>query len=521
MSRSNLQNRKGFVKSVGGIGAITILSRILGLIREMVRAAILGTSFYSDAFTLAFTLPNLFRRLTAEGGMSNAFIPVFSEILDREGKRRAFDFARNFFWALTAVLTLFSLLFIVCAPWLIKSVFAAGFSAEPLQLTVFLTRLMFAYIILISLAAVCQGILNSHSVFWVSSLTPVLLNICIIGFGVFFASRLRNPTYGFAIGVLVGGTVQLLFQLPFLGKQGFRLFVGIDFRDPYIRRVGILVLPTVFGVGIYQINIIVSNLIASTVGEGAISSLNFSNRLLELVLGVFIISITTVMLPRFSSLFLHNELDEIRSNLQDALRLVAFVAFPATVGIFMASEEVVALLFGRGEFDANSMAMTSGALRCHIIGLIFISWNRVVLTCYQAAKHIRRTVQISTVVMTTNLIVALWLSRYVGHLGIALASTISQMVQTLLLAFFLRELSISKTLVLFTGKSIRKSLLISLFLAGSLWFFKQRIIPPDLPILLNVVLLVGCGVLSYAIPAYLLKSRELIEVIELISKRKP
>jgi len=168
-------------KSIGLVSLITLFSRILGLVREIVKAALLGTSYYSDAFTLAFTIPNLFRRMTAEGAMSSAFIPVFNEILHEEGEKRAFDFAKNFFWLFTMALILFSLLFIISAPWLIRYVFAPGFTSEPQQLTVLLTRYMFIYIVFISLAAILQGVLNSFAVFWISSLTPVLLNISIIG----------------------------------------------------------------------------------------------------------------------------------------------------------------------------------------------------------------------------------------------------------------------------------------------------------------------------------------------------
>ena len=509
MNQSTPSKNNSLFKSIGLVSLITLFSRILGLLREIVKAALLGTSSYSDAFTLAFTIPNLFRRMTAEGAMSNAFIPVFNEILHKEGEKRAFDFARNFFWLFTFVLLLFSLLFIISAPWLVRYVFAPGFEGDSLQLTVLLTRYMFIYIVFISLAAILQGVLNSFAVFWVSSLTPVLLNISIIGCALFFAPRLSNPTYGFAIGVLVGGVIQLTFQLPSARKAGLRLLSRINLADPKIRQVIALMLPTIFGTGIYQINIIVSNFIASTLDEGAISSLNFSNRLLELIIGVFIISITTVFLPRFSTLFAEQRLDTIGSEMQRIIEITTFIALPATVGVFMIGDEIVTLLFVRGAFDAHSVSLTAGALRYHILGLIFISWNRLLLTLFQAGRWIRQTVQIAVVILFVNTITAVIFSRFAGHLGIAGANSLSQVVQTILLVLYLHKLLKCKISLLFSGKRLSKTLVISILLLFGLWGFKKYLIPPDLPVLFSVSLLVSFGVMFYGACAVLIQSEAL------------
>ncbi len=520
MVQTHFQEKKRFFKSIGIIGLITTISRSLGLIREMVIASFLGTSFYSDAFTLAFTLPNLFRRLTAEGVMANVFIPLFGEIKKKEGEKKALIFAQSFFWILCFFLTVITCIFVIFSPWIVKYVLAVGFTDEPLRLTVFLTRFMFSYIILISLTAICQGILNAFSIFWVSSLTPVLLNISVITFSLILSPRLNNPTYGFAIGVLIGGFIQLFFHVPFLKRLGFRFFIAIRLSDPYLRKAVVLLLPTIFGAGIYQINVIISNLIASTLNEGAISSLKFSNRLLELVLGILVVSITTVVLPRFSHLFLEGRINEVKNNLEETFRLIAFITLPATVGVLVASEDIVTLLFARGEFDNNSVILTSGALRYHIIGLLFISWNRILLTCYQAKKHIKRTVHIAGVVLLVNLIGALWFSQKMDHLGIALASTISQIIQTALLVFFLRELSIERFLTIILNKNILKNIIISLILLASLWHFKQLIYLFNFSNLLNVILLITTGILSMLILSVLFKIQELYEFMTLLFGRK-
>ncbi len=520
MNQPSRSQSRSLFKSVGLVSLITLFSRILGLLREMVKAALLGTSYYSDAFTLAFTFPNLFRRLTAEGAMTAAFVPIFTELLQKEGEKRAFTFARNFFWLFTIVLVLFSLLFIISAPWLIRYVFAIGFDGEPLHLTVILTRYMFFYIVFISLAAVLQGILNSFSVFWVSSLTPVLLNISIIGCAVVFAPRLSNPTFGFAIGVLMGGAIQLLFQIPAAKRLGFRLFSGFRFSDPSIRKALMLMLPTLFGTGIYQINIIISNLIASTLDEGSISSLNFSNRLLELIIGIFVVSITTVFLPRFATLFNEQRLDEMGSDLQKIMGLTSFITIPATIGVLMISEEIITLLFARGMFDATSVTLTAGALRFHILGLTFISWNRILLTFFQAGRWLKQTVLIAGVVLVVNAISAFIFSRSAGHLGIAGANSLSQIIQTVLLVLYLHRLLKCGMGDVISISRLVKTLIISMLLFACLWIFKAYFIPPMLPIWLNVCLTIAFAIFVYGGFAVIFKSKELQLLISIIGTKK-
>ncbi len=520
MNQPSRPHSHALAKSIGLVSLITLLSRILGLAREMVKAALLGTSYYSDAFTLAFTFPNLFRRLTAEGAMSSAFIPVFAEVLKADGEKRAFEFARNFFWLFTIILVLFSLLFIFSAPWLIRYVFAIGFDGEPLALTIVLTRYMFIYIVFISLAAILQGILNSFSVFWVSALTPALLNISIIGCALYFAPRLSNPTTGFAIGVIMGGLVQLLVQLPKAGRIGLRLFSGFNLSDPRIRQVITLMIPTLFGTGIYQINIIVSNLIASTLDEGAISSLNFSNRLLELIIGIFIVSITTVFLPRFAKLFAEQQLDSLTSDLGRIIQLTAFITLPATIGVLMINEEIVTLLFARGAFDSTSVMLTAGALRYHILGLTFISWNRVLLTFFQAGKWVKQTVQIAAIILVVNAVSAVVLSVWAGHLGIAGANSISQAVQTILLVLYLHRLLKRGLAELISIMPLVKTVWISLLMFGGLWLFKSLLIPPEMVLWMRISLTVGFGVVFYGCCAFIFRSEELGTLVATIRGKK-
>lgn len=513
MNPPSQSHSRSLFKSVGVVSLITLFSRILGLLREIVKAALLGTSYYSDAFTLAFTLPNLFRRLTAEGAMTSAFIPIFTELLAKEGKQRAFGFARNFFWLFTIVLVLFSVLFILSAPWLVRTVFAVGFEGEPLHLTVVLTRYMFGYIVFISLAAVLQGVLNSFAVFWISSLTPALLNISIIGCALVLAPKCSNPTYGFAAGVVLGGIVQLLVQIPGSRRLGLRLLSGFNLHDPGIRKALTLMLPTLFGTGVYQVNIIISNLIASTLDEGAISSLTFSNRLLELIIGIFIVSITTVFLPRFATLFTSRQFDELGSDLQKLIELTAFITLPATVGMVMISEEVITLLFARGVFDANSVSLTAGALRYHMLGLTFIAWNRILLTFFQAGRWLKQIVLVAVVVLGVNTISALLFSRLTGHLGIAGANSLSQLTQTALLVLYLHKLLERRIGDLFSIRRLAKTFIISALLAGCLWLFKTFVLAPTLAVSISVSLTIGFAIIVYGCFAVIFRNRELQDLL--------
>ncbi|MDH5559256.1 MAG: murein biosynthesis integral membrane protein MurJ [Deltaproteobacteria bacterium] len=518
MSQVNSHHKTNLFKSIGTISLLTFFSRLLGLVREIVKAHYLGTSFYSDAFTLAFSLPNLFRRLTAEGVMSNAFIPVFCQIKEENGNSRALDFAKNFFWFSSLILLFFTLIFIFLAPWLVRYIFASGFSESTLEITVFLTQLMFFYIVFISLAAVCQGVLNSFSSFWVSAFAPVLLNLCIVGFAVYYSPRLENPATGFAIGVLVGGFFQLIFQIPFLKRFGFNFFKNLHLRDPYIKNVLLLMLPAIFGVGIYQVNIIISNLIATTLKEGSLSSLTFSNRLMELFIGVIVVSIATALLPRFSSLVAQNKTEEVKSNLAESLSILAFITLPVIIGTLMISEEVVTLLFQRGNFDENSMIMTAGALRYHIIGLFFIAWNRILLTGYQSAQNIRITVLISFVVVFVNLVCAFVLAEYMGHLGIAFANSISQVVQTILLFVFLRTIKIRGFYRILFRLNFFKILLNSSLTFILLWYLKHLITPADYPYWMVLLILFFGGSLFYLSLSIISKTKELVDLKNIISR---
>ena len=440
-SDSAQRGRMRLLRSAASMSVITMASRVLGLVREQVRAHYLGTSLASDAFGIAFQIPNLLRRLVAEGAMSAGFIPVLSDEREAGGDPQAFDFARRFLNLSLLALTALSTLGVLGAGAIVALfglLSGNEITPEAQELTTSLTRWMFPYIAFVSWAAVLQGVLNTYRVFWVSAFTSVLLNLAIIGAAVGFASQSEQPAFAFAGGVLVGGLLQLVFQVPYVFKLGFRW--RPDFRPgPAVKRALWLLVPTLFGAGVYQINVLVSQAVAWGLGDGAVSSLQYSSRLLELTLGVFAVALSTVVLPSLAADAAAGALDRVRATVLYAVRLSCFVCFPITAALMLLGTETASLLFERGAYSSTSSAMTGYALVFHMVGLTHIALGRVFVPVFYAFKDTRTPVAIAFVAMAVNLALCFALSPYLSHGGIALANSASALVQTLLLAALLRR----------------------------------------------------------------------------------
>jgi len=426
-AQSQHKARKGLLKAAMSMSVITMVSRVLGLIREQVRAHYLGTSMGSDAFGIAFQIPNLLRRLLAEGAMSAGFIPVLSEYRAKEGDEKALSFARNFFNLSLLLMVVVSALGALGAGIIVSAFAWLGgepIAPEALELTTDLTRWMFPYIALVSWAAIAQGILNTFKIFWVSATTAVLLNIAIIGAALILASGMDQPAFAFAIGVLIGGVFQFGFQIPFVYKLGFRW--RPDFRmSAGVKRVLVLLVPTIFGAGVYQVNVLVSQAIAWGVGDGAVSSLQYSSRLLELTLGVFAVALSTVILPALATHVAKEETREVKDTIGFSIRLTCFVCFPVTAGLWLMRHETISLLFERGTFDTQSTSMTAFALNFHIIGLTFIALTRIFVPVFYAYKDTWRPLWAAVVSMVVNIAACYLLTPYLDQGGIALANTLS------------------------------------------------------------------------------------------------
>ncbi|MFB0520190.1 MAG: murein biosynthesis integral membrane protein MurJ, partial [Desulfatiglandales bacterium] len=321
-------------RAAGIVGIFTFVSRILGLVRDILIANFFGSGMVADAFFVAFRIPNLLRRLFAEGSFSVSFIPVFTEYLQNRSREEAFLLARAVLTFLVLIVTVVTILGIIFAPLIVR-VIAPGFGGmgEKYALTVLLTRIMFPYIFLVSLLALFMGILNSLKHFAGPAIAPVFLNLSMIAALLFVSPYMRTPTVGLATGVIAGGILQLALQVPFLIKKGLSFAPDWNPGHPALKKIGVLMLPTIFGSAIYQINQLVGTLLASLLREGSVSYLYYADRLVQFPLGVFGIAISTAVLPSLSREAANGDLERLKGTLSHALRLTMFITIPAMIGL--------------------------------------------------------------------------------------------------------------------------------------------------------------------------------------------
>ncbi len=427
-------------KAAGVVGAATLLSRLFGFIRDVVIAWFFGAGLSSDAFFVAFRIPNLLRRLFAEGSLSIAFIPVFTEYLTVKGRDEAFKLARAAMLLLSMILAVVAVLGVLLSPVIIK-VIAPGFISSPEKffLTVNLTRIMFPYIFFIGLVALCMGILNSLGHFAAPALAPVFLNIAMICSVFFISPYMSDPVTGLAIGVLIGGVLQLALQVPFLIKKGLYFWQRVQIFHPGLKRIGVLMLPAVFGAAVYQINILVGTLLASLLPEGSVSYLYYADRLVQFPLGIFAIATATAILPSLSRQAASRDLEAVKATFAHAMKLVLFITIPSMVGLIILREPIVALLFKRGVFDSKAVQLTAYALLYYSIGLWAFSCVRIVVSTFYALQDTRTPVRIAVISIIANIVLGIILMGPLAHGGLALATSLASMLN---LGLLIRALKI-------------------------------------------------------------------------------
>jgi len=416
------------------VGGNTLLSRILGFVRDVVVARAFGAGIEADAFFVAFRIPNLFRRLFAEGAFSQAFVPVLSEFRTQGGDEAVRDLASHVAGMLAAVLALVTVVGVVAAPVLVL-VFAPGFSqdAEKFELTASMLRVCFPYLAFISLTSLCGGVLNTYGKFAVPAFTPVLLNVCLIAATVWLAPRMARPIEALAIGVFVAGVVQLAFQLPFLARVGVLVRPRFALAHPGMRRVAVLIVPALLGVSVAQINVLVNTLIASFLQDGSVSWLYFADRIMEFPLGVFGIALATVILPTLSRQHASESAQVFSNTLDWALRLTALIALPAAVGLALLAGPILATLFHHGAFTADDVRLSSLALTAYCVGLPGFVAVKVLAPGFFARQDMRTPVRIAVVAMLTNLVLNLVLVAPLQHAGLALGTGLAALLNAYLL----------------------------------------------------------------------------------------
>lgn len=421
------------------LSVLTLLSRILGLVREMTKAHFLGTSAFSDAFGIAFMIPNLFRRLFAENSISVAFIPTFRNYLEDaetpEGKKEAENFVKATFTLVSFLTVTFVSVGILLTPLILK-IFYSTEDLVAKNEAIILTRIMFPYLVVISIAAFFQGILNALKIFSPSGFTPILFNTIVIACTYIFSRWTSNPARAMAIGVITGGTVQALFQLPFVLKNNWHVtFTSLRnaFSNPGTKKVLALIGPTIIGMAGYQINDIVSSALATRAGEGVVSSLQYSLRLQELILGICAVTIGTVILPDLTGYAKKQEWEKFNNLLCQSVKIMALIAIPITFYSLIMSENIISLVFSGGKFNADSVRQTMEVFNFHIIGLFFIAVNRIVSPAFYAQQNTKSPTIAGLLNFAVNITLAALLVGNFGGRGIALALTTASAVNTIVL----------------------------------------------------------------------------------------
>jgi putative peptidoglycan lipid II flippase len=419
---------KSIAKSASIIGFATFCSRILGLIRDMVIARLFGVYLYAQAFVIAFRIPNLFRDLLGEGAANAALVPVFSEYNAKHSKEEFWELANVVLNLLLVILSVITILGIIFSPILVR-IFAPGFMADPQKLaaTIALNRIIFPYILLICLAAYAMAILNSLRHFAVPAFAPCLLNISIIVCALIFGEGLA----GLASGVLLGGVLQLLVQIPVLYKKGFQLQLFQRFRHPAAKTIGKLMLPRLASSGIYQLNNIVDSAFGSLafiVGDGGVAALYFAYRLVQFPIGIFSNSFSQAILPVFSVQALENDREKLKISLSFGLRVIFFVMIPASVVMMSFSRPIIMIIFEYGKFDAYAANMTAKVLYFYSLGLVAYAVTKMLQSCFFALKDTITPAKIAafnlglTVILNAALIYPFKIS------GVALATSLSGII---------------------------------------------------------------------------------------------
>ena len=471
------QKTPSIFKKSSDLAILTVISRILGLVRESTTAAFLGTGVLADAFSVAFIVPDMVRRLFADGVISAAFIPQFKGLMTENKRERAAEFL-NAVFSIVTVFAFVTVVILMIFSGDLVSLLAPSFDAESAKEAAFLAKIMFPYIFFITLAALIQSVLNSSGIFRPSGCSPIVFNIVFITLAFLLAPLIENPARALSIGVLAGGFMQMAVQFPFMAKTLFKFrFVSLKkaFAEPLVKKSSKMILATLFGTGAYQINILLTTNFASKAGVGVVSSLRFSARIEELILGIFVVSLSTVILPELVENAKSRNNAALEKNLSSALNFVAFVSIPAVIFTVFNSDEMVKLLFGFGKFDGTSVTLTSDALKFRIFGLFFIAVSRIMISLFYAFEKTNVPIVAGLTSIVVNFVTAYFLVGSLAGGGIALASAIAAFSCAAILFgsyfFFLKgSLKLGKVFVCFAKISI-----ISVVSILPVFFFKSYV----------------------------------------------
>ena len=445
-------NQRVSTRATGIVGIAILCSRILGLLREVIFAALFGASRNMDAFLTAFRAPNMLRDLFAEGVLSTAFVTTFSRRIATEGDDSAWRLASKVATLTLIFMSALTVLGIIGAPILIQ-ILAPGFPPEKAALTIHLTRIMFPFILLVSLAALVMGMLNAKNVFGMPAMASSFFNLGSIIGGVTLCYWLepqadwRHPQFGeralmgLAIATLIGGLLQLLVQLPSLGRVGFRFRPDFKWRDPGVRTILAMMVPATIAASAVQVNVAVNSGFASTLGDGAITWLNVAFRLMQLPLGIFGVAVATVTLPLISRSAAVGNIAEFRGALSHAIRLVLLLTIPSAIGLIILANPIISLIYEHGRFDALATDQTALALRCYALGLVAYSADKVLAPAFYALdkRHLPMLVSLCSIAVNFGLNYFFTFHLKLGHRGLALSTSLVAFTNFLMLYTMMRR----------------------------------------------------------------------------------
>lgn len=457
------------------VSLMTFISRILGLVRDVVLAHLLGAGVAADVFLFAQRIPNFLRRLFAEGAFAQAFVPVLSEY----SATRSHDEVRSLIDRVSGTLGLILLgvtLVGVLGSAGVVYLFGAGFAADPAKFALAedLLKITFPFLLFVSLTAFASSVLNSFQRFAIPAITPVLLNLSLIAAAWWVAPNLDEPSYALAWAIFIGGLLQLLFQLPSLYRLKLMPRPRWGWQDSGVRRILSLMLPALFGVSVSQINLLVDTQIASFLQEGSISWLYYSDRLLEFPLGIFGIAIATVILPSLSRNHATESVEQFSGTLDWAMKLMMLIGFPASVGLIFLAEPLLISLFQYGEFSAHDSYMASRSLITYGFGLVFFMLIKVLAPGYFARQDTRTPVKIGIIAMISNIFLNLLLMGPLGHAGLALATSLSALLNAALLFWGLKTRGVYRTSQPWWPYLLRLLVANALMLAALAWLTPER-----------------------------------------------
>lgn len=520
-------NARETVRNTSIFSFFTVISRFLGLARDMLKAFAFGTSYLVVAFDIAFRLPNMLRNLVAEGALSQSFIPLYEEHKNTSNKS-AQDAAGVVIVFFFIVLILLSIVMWFVLPWVIPYLINdAAADSRGTELTITLSRLLFPYIVLMSLASLYMAIQYSHGVFWAASFGPALLNIVLVGgFSIYYflikpePQTTKTDIYVFSAITLAAAIVQLLFQSRMVARMNLSPRYHLNLKHPMIKGIFIMMLPAVFGAAVQELGQLIDIFLATRLRDevpGAVSALTYSHRLIQLPIGVFGVAVATASLPQLSRLYVSGDKKQFNDSLMVSVGLNLFLLLPAAVGLIFLAQPVTGLIFERGEFSKTSTDITAWAVTFYAIGIPFYSLQKLFMSSMYARKNARYPAFVTFIVLIMNVSLSLLLMPYLDHGGLALGSSLAAFIGLLL---YLAKLSKENFLSIDRKKAIEFALIIlaNLILAVGLYFLTRQI--THLSYALQVTLVLPAAILVYFGMAHLFKLSEYLLFREIMARLK-